>query len=529
MVKQRYCFNKKKKYNYFAGNKAFLFTKHGTNRCCNKATQSHGVSRTPFFPLTAQGAEGYSCQGNDEKSAFCAFLFSSYQKNAWKIPFWALWRKTKMKKVLLAGTALLGIALAASPAAAELNLDLGGLFRGYVVNNSDDTVDTRELDFRRDSEIHFTGETTLDNGLTVGVHAEQDLGGDVETDEIYAYFQGGWGRVNFGSEDGAAYLLQAAAPSADSNVDGLRSYIQGFPGADIDFVTLTGVAGVGTFAVAPDGDDVDGSDVFAGPVDYDHADFASTDRITYLTPKFSGFQAGFSYAPEEGQNAVGNNVAAMASDADLEDYEDLFEVAARWDGEFSGFGLTLGAGYSQADVEAQSALDIGGAGGLTAVGDVEMGDQDKWNVGGNVSFNSFSFGAAYVEGTQDYLAALDDASATEELGSGEVESQTWVVGAGWDNGPYHVGASYLNTNYDNSGATIAAAVAAGDVTIAASEQEVEKITVGAGYTFGPGMTFRGAVAFGEVEAAAVTAGAGNTISNASNDFTQITVGTDIQF
>jgi outer membrane protein OmpU len=448
------------------------------------------------------------------------FSFRHIKKNARKIPFWALWRKTKMKKVLLAGTALLGMALAASPAAAELNLDLGGLFRGYVVNNSDDTVDTRELDFRRDSEIHFTGETTLDNGLTVGVHAEQDLGGDVVTDEIYAYFQGGWGRVNFGSEDGAAYLLQAAAPSADSNVDGLRTYIQGYPDADVDFVRLTGVAGVGTYSI--NASDVDGSPTIAGPVDYDHADFANTDRITYLTPKFSGFQAGFSYAPEEGQNAVGNNIAAMASDADVEDYEDLFEVAARWDGEFSGFGLTLGAGYSSADVEANSGL------GALAAGDVEQGDLDRWNVGGSVAFNSFSFGAAYNQGTQDYLADVAD-GGVEELSSGEVESQTWVVGAGWDNGPYHVGASYLNTQFDNSGASIAAAVAAGDVTIASSEQEVEKITVGAGYTFGPGMTFRGAVAFGEVEAAAVTAGVGNSISNTSNDFTQITVGTDIQF
>ena len=38
-----------------------------------------------------------------------------------------------MKKVLLAGTALVGAALIASPAQAELKLGLGGHFSGYGV------------------------------------------------------------------------------------------------------------------------------------------------------------------------------------------------------------------------------------------------------------------------------------------------------------------------------------------------------------------------------------------------------------
>ena len=45
------------------------------------------------------------------------------------------------------------------------------------------------------------------------------------TEESYAYFSGAWGRVNFGKEDGANYLLQVATPSADENFDGLRQYI----------------------------------------------------------------------------------------------------------------------------------------------------------------------------------------------------------------------------------------------------------------------------------------------------------------
>ena len=234
-----------------------------------------------------------------------------------------------MKKVLLAGTALLGVALA-TPAAAEINLDLGGHFRGYAVyadSDEDGGADAslRNFEFRRDSEVYISGETTLDNGLTVGFHTEQDIdAAATTTDEVYAYFSGGWGRVNFGSEDGAAYLLQVAAPSADSNVDGLRTYIQGFNRDEDIVLTGFGAAAVG------------------GALDYDHADFRNSERLTYMTPKFNGFQAGASYAPRSAILGTGNNVAGMGTDGDASDYEDLWEVAARWDGELSGFGLSLG-------------------------------------------------------------------------------------------------------------------------------------------------------------------------------------------
>src|ERR1035437_6693406 len=140
-----------------------------------------------------------------------------------------------MKKLLLCTTvALTGLALATPAHADGIKLDLAGHFKGYVTWLSQDTstvASERHLDILRETEIHFTGETTLDNGLTVGVHHEADLDSDFQggtdffkTEESYAYFSGAWGRVNFGKEDGANYLLEVAAPSADENFDGLRQY-----------------------------------------------------------------------------------------------------------------------------------------------------------------------------------------------------------------------------------------------------------------------------------------------------------------
>lgn len=390
-----------------------------------------------------------------------------------------------MKKVLLSGVALAGLVLAATPAKAEVDLNLGGFFMGYAVwadsNETGTTAtgdDLRQFDFRRRTEVHFTGETTLDNGLTVGAHAEMLLGDEVgtnETDEVYAYFSGQWGRVNFGSEDGAAYLLQVAAPSADANVDGLRTYIQAI---DLS-VGATGAIGGLTEPSGLTGNTL--------RLDYDNAPFEDAERITYLTPQFEGFQAGLSYAPQtqaggtSAQQAIRGGFTPPSTDDDASQYDQVWDAAARYDGEFSGVGVSAGVGYTHASLEATTA-------GLE--------DLDTWDAGLTLTWGAFSLGGAYLDS--------DNGISTNG------DTTTWVAGLGWENGPWTAGASWLNSQYE-----------AGTALATVGELEVNRYTVGGGYEFGPGMSFRGAVAFGKAE----DNGAGGTDEN----FTQVTLGTDISF
>lgn len=399
-----------------------------------------------------------------------------------------------MKKLLIATTAVAGLAMFATPAMAQgLSLDLGGFYRGYALNIDDDNpagTSVRDFDLRHDSEVYFTGEVTLDNGLTVGVHSEIDLGHepgasvfDDTTDETYAYFSGNWGRVNLGREDGAQYLLQVAAPSADSNVDGLRTY---FSGLNLDYsggdrLVATGIHGFPVFAPGA----VGGSPNLKA-FDYANDMGRYANKLTYFTPKFNGFQAGVSYAPEltDGIKDINNGVAGMSTDADAGHFEDLWEVAARWDGEFNGVGLSFGAGYGNADVEA--------AGGAGLVG---SDDRTQWNVAAAATWQQFSFGAVYKE----------DDHGTD--GTAFDEENTWVVGLGWANGPWSAGASYMNSDFEY---------------VAATDVEYDRFTLGGGYEFGPGMSFRGAVAFGSYDN---NIGAGEP----DRDFTQVTLGTEVNF
>jgi hypothetical protein len=406
-----------------------------------------------------------------------------------------------MKKLLIATTAVAGLAMFATPAMAQgLSLDLGGFYRGYALSIDDDApggaaTSTADFDLRYDSEIYFTGEVTLDNGLTVGVHNEIDLGHEGAantifndtTDETYVYFSGNWGRVNVGREDGAQYLLQVAAPSADSNVDGLRQYFNGMnfyesaPG--LNRLAALGINGWAAFAPAT----VNGM-AYAKGFDYANDMARYANKLTYFTPKFNGFQAGVTYAPEmtDGIKSINNGVGGVAGDSDGGQYGDVWELAARWDGEFNGVGLSFGAGYGKASLELTNG----------APATVGSDDRTQWNLAAAATWNQFSGGVSYKE---DNFGIAGGAGLFDQ-------EETWVFGLAWDNGPWHAGASWMNSDYKYTGAT---------------DVEYDRYTVGGGYEFGPGMSFRGAVAFGSLD--------NNAAAADNRDFTQVTLGTEVNF
>ena len=80
-----------------------------------------------------------------------------------------------MKRILLGGSAIASAALlsAGTQAADPLKLSLGGYFQAYGVYITQDDEpgdpgrDRRNFTLKREAEVHFKGETKLDNGLTV--------------------------------------------------------------------------------------------------------------------------------------------------------------------------------------------------------------------------------------------------------------------------------------------------------------------------------------------------------------------------
>jgi outer membrane protein OmpU len=353
----------------------------------------------------------------------------------------------KMKKILLSSAALVGVAFAAAPAMAQVDVTVGGHTKNYIGwQNQDDVAgaDVKSFDMLRESELHFNAEGTADNGLTYGFHVEAEVDGPdgFAVEESYLYLSSNLGRINLGSEDGANYLLQVAAPSADSNIDGLRQYINP---VNYDAAAI-GVAANGFLA----GFNTNG-------LDYSNDVTGTAEKITYLSPNWSGFQFGLSYTPDVSDastNVAGFNVnvnpAAPVAGSGL---EDAYEGAVRYEGTFNNVGFAVGAGYTHVENEDNR----------TTQDDVE-----QWNIGADFDIGAFGLGAVYTQ--TDNVAGVKN-----------TDSDTWVVGADYTTGPFQFGVSYLNNDIDLAGA-------AGDV-------ETDRYTGGVIYTVTQGLTLRGSISF----------------------------------
>ena len=128
-----------------------------------------------------------------------------------------------MKRLLLGTTALVAAGVIGAPAQAAdpIKLSLGGYFQAYWgYANQDDGVgrageNLRNHGFYREGEIYFRGETELDNGITVGVNVQLEAEACADQiDESYIYFEGAFGRLEFGAIDGAHARTHVFNPSA---------------------------------------------------------------------------------------------------------------------------------------------------------------------------------------------------------------------------------------------------------------------------------------------------------------------------
>ena len=237
-----------------------------------------------------------------------------------------------MKKVLLGSTALVAAGLIAGDAAAAdgVKLSLGGYYRGVAGVMFDDfdgaaaglEDDLRDYVFKQDVEVHFKGETTLDNGLTVGavVQLEGQTSAD-QIDEVYAYFSGGWGELRFGDDDEALSQLCSITPSAAANF-----------GPDSPFFSFSNSAAAGALAYAGTNGTCYGTD-------------SDLTKLIYFSPNFGGFSFAMSFTPD-GTQDTRNTVSGAGTrfENNAGQLSDNLSLAANFNHDFNGVTLNIGGG-----------------------------------------------------------------------------------------------------------------------------------------------------------------------------------------
>ncbi len=370
-----------------------------------------------------------------------------------------------MKKLLYGTTALVSAGVVASSAAhAEggIKLGLGGYMNNFfgVGDVDDDGNDFESTGMFSDGEVWFIGQTTLDNGLTFGanIQLESFTSGD-QIDENFGYMQGGFGRLQFGSENTAAYLMQYSAPSV---------------GVPINSGWVT------SFVPVPEGFTA----AFRSPALSTFLDTGNDENtLTYFTPRMFGFQLGVSYQAAVDFSGDGKNGPVQA-DKDSE-YKHGLSVGLNFVESFGGVDVSVATGFRNAQAPDDDITFItptrnaaaNGNGTDPKVGTVRITDINQVSAGLNIGYAGFTFGASFAKEIDGRVTPNSSAFATTDFGGTGLAAGLPVAGL------FPAGTNTLVANTYTSGTT-----------------STKGTSFDAGLSYGTGpWTFGGTFFYGEVE------------------------------
>ena len=314
-----------------------------------------------------------------------------------------------MKRVLYGTTALVAASLVAGPALAASGLQLGinGFFRNAIgaswgngpmanvptANGYSsaglNTFDKQDVSMRQEIRINFTGETTLDNGITVGVLVGLNgenvakSGSSNQINRAYADFSGKFGLIRVGETDSALGTDCVQDPGNVTSNFGVNSPNESFSNVGLGMFRnqFTHVNTPATVGVAPVGE--------IGTCYGLEANGDRGNKIEYFSPSFSGLTFGVSFAPQGASRFAGGGIT-YGTDVKAPVFtgngpgagSNILAVAADYVTNLGDFDITVGGGGEWAFTMYTP------AGGTT-------GNKPSWYQGGiQVGYGHWTVGAS---------------------------------------------------------------------------------------------------------------------------------------
>jgi len=277
-----------------------------------------------------------------------------------------------MKKSLLATTALaaLGAVAVASPASAKFDVGVSGYMEqwfGYSDNKESSNANSDSFDQVSDVEFNIDFKQTLDNGLEIGGQIQvegQQTGG--ETDEQFIFINGSFGRLEIGTDNGAAYRMHYGVASNGIGIDEGDWASVWIPGTDTESRATSIGAGIEN----------------------------DQNKITYFSPRVNGIQVGATYIPEMDVNTQTPSGGGREQDGVR---DNAYSIAANYQTSVDALSIMASVGYTNA-----------GSGVGT--------NHDGINAGLRIGFGGFTASLAY--GEEDDDSSLDDEVAILGFGLG---------------------------------------------------------------------------------------------------------------
>jgi hypothetical protein len=404
-----------------------------------------------------------------------------------------------MKKALLGTTALVAGGLLAAPtamAADPIKLELRGYFQfmitaGHIdrdVSAAGAGQSYRPENFKYEGEIWFTGTTKLDNGTSIGVRIElegwsQNTGvsatnatGTIDQlDEEYMFAFGDWGRIEFGSTDSASFKMQYSSPSAligwGFNDHNFNHFGNNFGGSN-----NAGRGGniLGTGAAHNAG--------FSG----------DANKFTYFTPRFAGFQVGFSYTPSFSATGSTTNCQFRGGGANFNNcprnnnaWHNGVDFSANYLNKFGDVSIALYGAYATAGFDRGSgvALGVPGNGGTPAAVS-HLGRYKTYAIGAQVGFAGFTLGGGM--GTDNNGSINSNNRTNWYTAALMYETGPWQISLGWWGG----------RNKDANGAPIGAAACGATANAnCRGKDKLDYYEFGVNYALSPGIKLTSGVLF----------------------------------
>jgi hypothetical protein len=407
-----------------------------------------------------------------------------------------------MKKILLATTALATAALVAgaagdaaaqettSKAAERIKVGISGYHQQWGVGVAQDIKDTgsnsiktNPVDEKHNSEICFVGQTTLDNGLTVGVNVQMEANteqGD-QIDESYLFLQGpSFGQIILGDENNAGYLLHVTAPDGGISLD------------SGDFVNIDAWVNTGI------------SSYFDTPVGTTNLRLTDNDsgKFTYITPRFAGVQAGVSFIPQtEGGGDDNNGAYFVRNNNPTYQGTQISTSRSKYKNGWAG-GVNYTQSFGSVGVQGSLGAMYFDRGKQQPVGGKNGSDLFAWNSGLQLSFGGFSVGGAFMQSPNKNTVQTTQTSTTTISGAPGAPTTTrstsstyslggwsYTVGAAYEFGPYKIGLDYMYGQSDG----VIASTNPGLANNLGNDQSLEQAVLSGTWTMGPGIRLVGGV------------------------------------
>jgi outer membrane protein OmpU len=375
-----------------------------------------------------------------------------------------------MRKLLLATTALVGVAAfaGAAQAASEspITVTLGGSvdFRaGFMSENNGNgnliTAGTQhnERDFNTVWQLRVDAMGKASNGIEYGATvnfwndadyiddviapAVGGTAGNIRTNQAYVWLSSAWGKVMMGDHHGASDLFVYAPTVGAGQVDGIYT----------DFTSQRTLS------------------VFM-PSYVDNLEDST--KVTYTSPKLGNenhkVQVAASYTPFMFDNdtsvQLNQTLAANAL------YRDAFEFAGQYTGNWWNVGTVLSFNLTTAD-------------GSNALMNYNLKDFTQWGLGGQMMYAGFTVGGSYVDAGSFGAGQSAQANQTRE-------QNVWTVGAKYEFDKAAVAFNYLQGKgyYNGFGAINQGVNSAGNTNTANYVNRYRAYAFGGTYTWFPGMT-----------------------------------------